>query len=175
MKSVQYDYTLAGYGRIRSHYILVGKFKIPTNTSLTNIDLDRYARKLNIPYFKGVYMRDEIQDLKKNQNECGIMNFNTTNESGSHWVCWVKKGHDRVYFDSFAQRIPLELERYLKTKLEFQQNKLCIKRNYVVVQHINTVECGALCLYILNALMCQQLSFEKVIYQLEKRYTKNAD
>jgi len=156
---------------VASGGLLLGGVKISTDIALTNIDLENYAKKLKIPHFKGVYMRDEVKYLKKNRgNECGIMNFNTTHEPGSHWVCWVKRGKERIYFDSFAQHIPKELEKYLKTTTEIKNDKSCIKRNYVVVQHINTVECGALCLYTLYALMCQQLPFNKLIYQLKLRY-----
>jgi hypothetical protein len=150
--------------------IKVGKLNIPANVPLTNYDILKYVKDLKIPCFKGVFMRNELKKCKPLNKECGIMNFNTSNESGSHWVCWVKKDKKRIYFDSFGQNMPIELERYLKSNSELKNKKLCIKRNHIVVQHINTVECGTLCLYVLYSLMNQHLDFNKVLYLLKNRY-----
>ena len=146
----------------------VGGQKIPTRT-LTNIDLLHYARILNIPNFKGVYMRDQLKRPLQNI-ECGIMNFNKSTQPGTHWVCWIKKNKSRIYFDSFGQHVLRELIKYLKTTHEFKEKIPCIKRNVVIVQHINTSECGAICLYVLYSLMCKHLSYDKVLTQLQKRY-----
>ena len=146
----------------------VGGQRIPTRT-LTNIDLLHYARSLKIPHFKGVYMRDQL-NKPLHSRECGIMNFNKSTQSGTHWVCWVKRKRTRIYFDSFGQHVPRELTKYLKTEKEFKKRIPCIRRNVVIVQHINTSECGGLCLYVLYSLMCKHLPYEKVITQLQKRY-----
>ena len=67
---------------------------------LTNFDLIEYVIKLEIPNFRGVFMRDTLPP-RPHTVECGIVNLNTSREKGSHWVCYYKKGLDRVYFDSF--------------------------------------------------------------------------
>ena len=59
-------------------------------------------------------MRDELPKATK-PVECGIMNFNKSNEIGSHWVCFVRNHNVRIYFDSFGQITPLQLQKYLKT------------------------------------------------------------
>ncbi len=60
---------------VASGGLLLGGVKISTDIALTNIDLENYAKKLKIPHFKGVYMRDEVKYLKKDRgNECGIIN-----------------------------------------------------------------------------------------------------
>ena len=66
---------------------------IPDDRGLTNIDLYRYARELNIDdYFRGVFMRDTLPRIA-HQKECGIVNFNTSEQNGSHWVCYFKDGY----------------------------------------------------------------------------------
>ena len=60
--------------------------------------------------------------------------------------------------------------KYLKTPNELKKGIPVIERNDVIVQHINTSECGALCLYVLYSLMCKHLSFGEVITRLQKRY-----
>ena len=102
--------------------------------SLTNFDIYDIVHRLKIPDFRNVYMRDALPKKTKS-NECGIMNFNTSGQSGSHWVCWFKKGLDRIYFDSFGCITPKEMQKYLKSRREYENNVLCIQRNTDQVQH----------------------------------------
>ena len=46
--------------------------------------------------------------------ESGIVNFNTSNQAGSHWICYYLNKNDRINFDSFGQITPVEIQRYLK-------------------------------------------------------------
>ena len=143
---------------------------IPSDYALTNIDILRYVEILKIPNFRGVFMRDELPRRTKS-TECGIMNFNTHDQIGSHWVCYVKTYHNtRIYFDSFGQITPLEIQRYLKTKKEFQNNTPVIRRNTDIVQKLNTNVCGHLCLLVLTSLMREHLSYQEVLNQLNDGY-----
>ena len=117
--------------------------------SLSNFDLIKYAKDLNISNFRGVFMRDELPN-KPWYHECGIVNFNTSLEPGSHWVAYYKDGKDRIYFDSYGQVILDEISTYLKTDEE--QDKAVIARNTDIVQDFNTHICGHLCLYVLKSL-----------------------
>ena len=56
-------------------------------------------------------------------NECGIVNLNKSGEKGSHWVAYWKRGDVRIYFDSYGQITPLEIQKYLKTPEEFRENR----------------------------------------------------
>ena len=116
-------------------------------------------------------MRD-ILPQHPHSNECGIVNFNTSNQEGSHWVCYVINGSKRIYFDSFGQVTPIELQRYLKTKTEMDRNQQVIQRNTDIVQHLNTHVCGHLCLFVLTALTRKQLSYQKVLNILNDGYTR---
>ena len=82
---------------------------IPDAKGLTNVELAVYAKKIRINNFCGIYMRDTIPHTP-HQQECGIVNLNTSRESGSHWVCYFKNGKKaRIYFDSFDQVTPIEV------------------------------------------------------------------
>ena len=129
--------------------------------SLTNFDLYNHVNQLKIPNFRGIYIRDALPK-KTWKKECGIMNFNTSDQSGSHWVCWYKNGSERIYFDSFGCITPIELQNYLKTPLEFENNTRCIQRNSEQVQEANTQICGQLCLYVLKNLS-QGKQFQNII------------
>ena len=145
---------------LENHFKFVSqreRMRLPTKT-MTDQDLLRYVTRLNIPNFRGVCMRDELTG-KPNEFECGILNFETHLQKGSHWTCWFKRGKDRYYFDSYGEPPPRELIKYLKTPKEY--DTLVIKRSAVTVQKDESSECGALCLYVLKkfALSSQKKTF----------------
>ena len=133
------------------------------NKILTNIDLIHYVQKLNISHFRGVFMRDTIPK-KPYEEECGIVNLNTSTELGSHWLCYYKKGVNRIYFDSFGQITPFEIQRYLKKPSE-RWIKV-IQRNTDIVQPFNTHICGHLCLFVLKALTSEHWTFQQILNRL---------
>ena len=134
---------------------------------LTNFDLIQYAKELGIPNFRGVFMRDTLPN-KPHKEECGIVNLNKSREKGSHWVCYYKKGLDRVYFDSFGQITPVEIREYLKSRKE--RGIGVIQRNTDIVQPYNTSICGHLCLFVLKALT-NDWSFQKVLNRLNNGHS----
>ena len=145
---------------------------ISDNRGLTNVDLYRYVRELKIDNFRGVFMRNTLPKIA-HQTECGIVNFNTSEQAGSHWVCYFKDGvNERIYFDSFGQATLDEVQKYLKTKKEYETGKAVIQRNTDIIQRVNTHVCGHLCLFVLTSLMREHLSFQEVLNQLNDGYTQ---
>ena len=53
-------------------------------------------------------MRDTLPRQPAHMVECGIVNLNTSNQSGIHWVCYYRNKSDRIYFDSYGQITPVE-------------------------------------------------------------------
>ena len=133
-------------------------------SSLTNHDIIRYASEAGIFYFRGVYMRDTLPKSGALARECGIVNLDSSDGRGTHWVCYHKYGSNRIYFDSFGQVPPIEIQKYLKTKREFD-----IQRNSDIVQHINSTNCGQLCLFVLEALG-RGSSFQTILTTLRQQY-----
>jgi hypothetical protein len=131
---------------------------------LSNFDILKIAKHLEIPNFKGVFTRDQLPE-KIGNRESGIVNFNTSKEPGSHWVAYFRDGSKKIYFDSFGQVIPTEIQKYLKTKDEYRNNLPVIERNTDVVQEPNTVICGHLCLYVLDNLS-KGVNFQEIINTL---------
>ena len=147
---------------------------IPETKGLTNMELESYAKKLGINNFRGVFMRDTLPD-RPHRQECGIVNFNTSKEPGSHWVCYAKNDKEntqRIYFDSFGQITLEEVQKYLETKKEYETGKAVIQRNTDIIQRVNTHVCGHLCLFVLTSLMREHLTFQEVLNQLNDRYTQ---
>lgn len=109
---------------------------------MTNKDIIRYAKLLKIPHFRGVFMRDLLPNII-NEHESGVVNLDSIKGSGTHWVCYLKRGFDIDYFDSFGNlRPPLELQRYFNSG----PYRVVIKYNYFPRQSFDTVNCGHLCL-----------------------------
>ena len=145
---------------------------ISDDRGLTNIDINRYVRELRIDNFRGVFMRDTLPKVPY-QKECGIVNFNTSDQVGSHWVCYYKNGmNKRIYFDSFGQLTLDEIQKYLKTKKEYETGKEVIQRNTDIVQRVNTHVCGHLCLFVLTSLTREHLTFQEVLNRLNDGYTR---
>ena len=65
------------------------------------------------------------------------------------------------------------MQKYLKTKLEFQNNTPVIERNTDIVQRPNTSICGHLCLFVLTSLMREHLTYQEVLDQLTDGYLQD--
>lgn len=118
--------------------------KLP-NRALSDVDLMKYAKKLKIPHFRGVFMRDALPSSPPRQCESAIINLDTQKGPGTHWVAYNKNKDSVLYFDSFGLlKPPIELVRYLEGG-----SKCTIKYNPDTYQQYNTINCGHLCLEFL--------------------------
>jgi hypothetical protein len=120
---------------------------------LSNFDIE--ATAADIPYFRGVFMRDNLPN-KINDKECGIVNLDSTDGNGTHWVAYYKHNNNRIYFDSFGLDAPIELQKYLGKPYIYQTFQL---------QNAKDSICGHLCLFVLSEL-CSDNSFNSIILQL---------
>ena len=133
---------------------------------LTNIELIRYARMLKIPDFRGVCMRDTLPQYPMNV-DCGIVNVNTSNQPGSHWVCYYRNKNERIYSESYGQITPVEIQRYLKTGSEFDHRKEVIQSNTDIVQDASASVCGHLCLFVLKSLANGE-GFQSILNHMQR-------
>ena len=110
-------------------------------------------------------MRNTLQQYPLNV-ECGIANFNTSNQPGSHWVCYYRDKNERIYFDSYGRITPVEIQRYLKTGSVFDRRKGVIRRNTDIVQAASTSGCCHLCLFVLKSLANGE-EFQTILYHMQ--------
>ena len=115
----------------------------------TNFDLKKIGEELNLNL--KVIMRDELKETKK---ECVIMNFQTTNEQGSHWVCIYKHEY---YFDPYGVIPPKEVFKYMKDSFIY---------NTLQVQPDGSAMCGQLCLFVLYKLS-KGYRFEDIVLMMQ--------
>lgn len=103
-----------------------------------------------MPLFRGVYMRDKLP-AKPLRNERAIVNLDSSEGTGTHWVCYNKKGSNIDYFDSFGVKPPTELIKYFGKKAK-------INYNSEQIQKVDQIICGHLCLEWLGGLDCDVAS-----------------
>jgi hypothetical protein len=100
-------------------------------------------------------MRDSLPN-KINKIEVGIVNLDSKNNKGTHWVAYYKKNEKCYYFDSFGLDPPIEIKNYLEHD---------IITSTFQIQDLNTNYCGHLCLFFLKLL--EKHKFEDVIFFLK--------
>lgn len=129
----------------REHSRSSKRLIIPEKHPLTNVELERYAAYFKIPHFRGVFMRNSLPNRIRTK-ERGIINLDSDDGMGTHWVAYKKNGSQIVYFDSYGNLPPT-----LETLDYFNSNGPCqIQYNYDVYQKFNTVNCGHLCLRFIS-------------------------
>ena len=150
----------------------VFELDLTANKALSNINLLEYIDLLKVPKFRGVFHIDELPK-RINAVECGIVNLSPHEQLGTHWVCYAKVHKTRIYFDSFGRKTPLAIQKYMKTAEEFRNDTPVIARNTDIVQGVNTVICGHLCLFVLTSLLRERFSFRQVMDQLNHAFSEN--
>ena len=107
---------------------------------LSNFDLEEVAK--DFPFWRGIFSRDQLPK-KPNIRECGILNLDSMDGRGTHWVAWYKNKNTKYYFDSYGIRPPKEMHKYLKSPIFY---------NTIKIQEPGTYICGHLCIYVLEEL-----------------------
>jgi hypothetical protein len=104
-------------------------------------DIYKAVKVLKIKNFRGVFMRDDLPDSPK-KNECGVINLDSINSGGTHWISYIKNNHRVRYFDSYGKLRPFStFLKYMKN-CEITYNTKNYQRNH-------TYNCGHLCIKFL--------------------------
>ena len=98
---------------------------------------------MGIKYFRSIYSRDQLPDQIK-KKECGIINLDSIEGQGIHWVCYRNIDKQMVeYFDPFGLIMPHEILHYLSLSLEkklyFHKMKYKIEILFFVVIGVYTI------------------------------------
>ena len=118
------------------------KPKFYKNTPLSNHDLIKWCKYLNIP-INDVLSRNE--NVPHNHKQAlFIYNLEPAYMSGSHWVATYVKDNVINYFDSFGMPPFQEMVNHAKKK------NLTLLHQNNQIQNIQTTTCGYFCLYFLN-------------------------
>ena len=101
------------------NHILKNVTTILGNKETSNVQLDNICFKLFGSQFVGTFPSDKISTLTKKKNMC-ILNLDSSDQSGSHWIsCVLENGIVYVY-DSFdrpsSKIIPSLFKKYKTVK-----------------------------------------------------------
>ena len=103
-------------------------------------------------------MRDMVPKLKKGHS-C-IINLDSSDGGGTHWVALKDNGSHLQYFDSFGLQPPEEIKG--GKKIQFNTSQL---------QDLKSSRCGFYCLYVLNELS-KGKDYYDIIYSLDQMNQK---
>lgn len=92
--------------------------------------------------FQGVFARDMLPNTL---NGSMIINLQTHNLPGTHWICLKKIKQDIYYFDSLSLSIDSYIMNYL-----LKQNFVHIFKNRFSVQNPFSSTCGLHCVFFLK-------------------------
>ena len=105
---------------------------------------------MNIRHWRGVFMRDDLPADGAQKRERGIVNLDSVEGAGTHWVAYDARPDRLLYFDSYGLPPPAELIHYLRargrsfTPLEYSTFRVQTSKDGPI--------CGHLCLQVLNNL-----------------------
>ena len=100
-----------------------------------------WVKKLGIKHFRGIYSRDGLpRNIRK---ECGIINLDDMEGTGTHWVCYRNLDSMVEYLDPFGLIMPNEARAYFHTSGKH------IVFSIDEIQNRSTVLWGYWCLYYL--------------------------
>ena len=124
---------------------------------MTNVDLNKYAKKLGINNYRGTFTKDLLPE-KPRKSESGIVNLEDSSGSGTHWTCYYRRGPNcNFYFDSFGLKPPEEIKIYLGGHFI---------TNHRQIQSPEEILCGQYSLYVLRQLF-EGENFFQIINKLK--------
>ena len=124
--------------------------------ALSQYDLLKFASEMNLPKFRGVFMRNQLS-MKPFKYKCSIMNLDIQKDNGTNWTCWHKANKICYYFDKCGLMLPIELKNYVKCDLLI---------NTYQVQKENDIICDQLCLCVLYKLLIKKETYVQYVFEL---------
>ncbi len=133
----------------------------------SNFDLLHHAKELNIKPFR-VVMTNELKKLKKILDKKGngvartvyiICNYQTTNDSGTHWTALYSNQGKNYFFDSYGIQPDSEVLDLLGEGVH----------STFRIQPYGSKMCGSLCLYLLYKLS-KGYNFYDTVLEMNKYF-----
>ena len=85
--------------------------------ALTNHEVDHIAKLLKIKEFHGVYLQEDLKDIKdKAKDGSYIINYGTLRNGGTHYVALLMYGSAAFHFDSFGATYSTDIQEFIKSK-----------------------------------------------------------
>ncbi|KAF8386866.1 hypothetical protein PRIPAC_76008 [Pristionchus pacificus] len=112
----------------------------------------------NIPNFLGVFPSDCLPTINNKLHTFGlIVNTDSSDKHGTHWLAIVVKHGICHYFDSFGG-LP-----QVQSILAFCQQFDSCHYNREKHQNIQEITCGAYCIFVINEMLFRNKTFRSVV------------
>ena len=121
--------------------------------------LNRYADKLKLTNFLGVFASDELSLLPKSKTGLLIFNTDSTQDSGQHWISLCITKECIFYFDSL--NLNFQLQKNISDFLIKLDKNLVL--NSIQTQTNESIDCGKHCLTF-----CYIMSIEPSVSQYKR-------
>lgn len=133
----------------------------------SDIELVEMAKSLNIPYFHGVLMNDEIKNVKRTKNLNFIAGYCDSNEPGvTHWISVIIRNNCNYFFDSYGNDMPDSIREFLGPD---------VTRSTYQIQNYNTYSCGQLSILVIYLLVVKKMKYTDIILNMldaSEKYNK---
>lgn len=137
--------------------------KFNFNQRLSATDIIEIGKNIGLKV--RVYARNAIP--KKLTNGYYVINLDSKNGSGTHWVCFVKDNKNIFYMDSFG--MPPAQDEINVFKKEHDD----VYFNNKQIQDINSILCGYFCLLFLNLYHHYGKNEPEILNVFYKLFSKN--
>ena len=127
--------------------------------AISNFEIEDYCMKKALP-LKGVMSKDLLDNTALKNGDCYVLNLDSADGVGSHWVCLMKNKGTTLYYDPFGV-VPPES---VLAKIKNTKGKCYYSTE--VNQDLDSVLCGYYCLSILKSVFRENMTFRQYLAKL---------
>lgn len=112
---------------------------------ISNFELADLAKKEKVNLkLQDIMMADQLltTPLKKKMNI--VLNLQKSGQGGSHWVCFIVRGKQSFYCDTFGMDCDTNVIQFCK------KHKLHLACNKYIIQDLKSVQCGIFCFALIK-------------------------
>ena len=108
----------------------------------SNFELNQIAQTNSIALgINNIIMKDQITNSDTNT---WIINLESSNKQGTHWVAMIKFSNIYFFFDSYGAIPPTSIIKYVKSEAGI------VAYNNYIIQSLDSTMCGFFCLTFLH-------------------------
>jgi hypothetical protein len=127
--------------------------------ALSNFEIEEYCMKKGLP-LKGVMSKDLLDNTALKNGDVYVLNLDTTDGNGTHWVCLMKNKGISLYYDPFGVEPP----ESVLAKIKNTKGRCYYSQE--VNQDLDSVLCGYYCLSIIKSIFRDNISFRDYLAKL---------
>ena len=137
----------------------------------SNFELTKWANYLEIP-LEGVFMKDELYELRPKKNRCYIINLGDNKTlGGTHWTGLLIKENYCYYFDSYGVVPPVPVKAFVnKFKKPFY-----LHYSRQIVQDLSSFLCGQFVLFFFWFMQNNNNNYSAFLDLFDQSNTKKND